>query len=84
MSKALLDGLGIGVNMKFVFYQFPRQSKHVSRFPCEDVPLFLEEFDECDFLFKIQIVSHMSDLRGVTRGQWDSIPKLVLWLDGQL
>jgi hypothetical protein len=33
--------------------QFPRNSRHVSRLPCEDVPIFLEEFDEREFLFGI-------------------------------
>jgi hypothetical protein len=54
--KALLDGLGIWVDMKFMLYQFPRNSWHVSRLPCEDVPIFVEEFDEREFLFGIQIV----------------------------
>jgi hypothetical protein len=48
MSKAMLDGLGVGVDMNFMLYQFPRNSRHVSRLPYEDVPIFLEEFDECD------------------------------------
>jgi hypothetical protein len=44
---------------------FPRNSKHVSRLPCEDVPIFLEEFDEREFLFGVKTVPHMSNLGGL-------------------
>ena len=67
MSKALLDGLGVGVDVKFMLYQFPRDSRHVSSLPCEDVPIFLEEFDEHVFLFRIQTISNVSNLRGLIR-----------------
>jgi hypothetical protein len=63
-SKALLDELGIGVDMKFVFYRFIRNSMHVSGLPCEDLPIFLEEVDVPEFLFRIQIIPHVSDLGG--------------------
>jgi hypothetical protein len=33
--------------------QFPRNSRHVSKLSCEDVPIFLEEFDEHKFLFGV-------------------------------
>jgi hypothetical protein len=62
MSKVFLDRLGIGVDVKFVLYRFPRNYRHVSSLPCEDVLIFLEEFDEREFLFRIQTVPHMSDL----------------------
>jgi hypothetical protein len=45
MAESLLDRLGLGIQMKFVLNQFLRNSRHVSRLPCEDVPIFLEEFD---------------------------------------
>jgi hypothetical protein len=77
-SKALLDGLGNGVDVKFMLYQFPRNSRHVSELPCEDVPIFLEEFDESEFLFGIQIVSHMSDFGGVTGRKRNCLAELVL------
>jgi hypothetical protein len=80
----LLDGLGVSVNVKFVLYQFPRNSRHVSRLPCEDVPIFLEEFDEGEFLFGIQTIPHMCNLAGLTRGQWNRLIELVLRLVGQL
>jgi hypothetical protein len=36
-----------------MLYQFPRNSRHVSRTLFEDVPIFLEEFDKHKFLFEI-------------------------------
>jgi hypothetical protein len=64
--------------------QFPRNSKHVSKLPYEDVPIFLEEFDEREFLFGIQVVAYVSNLGGFLRGQWDRLPECVPWLGGRL
>jgi hypothetical protein len=36
--------------------------------PGEDVPIFLEEFNRGEFLFGIQTIPHMSDLRRLIRG----------------
>jgi hypothetical protein len=58
--------------MQFVLYQFYRNSSHLSRLPCEDAPIFLEEFDEREFLFGVQIVAYVSNLGRLLRGQWDS------------
>jgi hypothetical protein len=84
MSKALLDLLGIGVVVKFMLYQFSRNSWHVSKLSCEDIPIFLEEFDEQEFLFRIQTIPHMSDLGGLIRGQHNCLAEFVLRLDEQL
>jgi hypothetical protein len=65
-------------------YQFPRDSRLISRLPCEDVRIFLEEFDEREFLFGIQTVAHVSHLRRFLHGQWDCLAECVLWLDGRL
>jgi hypothetical protein len=46
VAELLLDRLGEWVQMEFVLNQFPRDSWHISRLLCEDVPIFLEEFDE--------------------------------------
>jgi hypothetical protein len=43
--------------MLFMINQFPRKSRHVSRLSYKDVPIFLELFDEREFLFGIQIVA---------------------------
>jgi hypothetical protein len=39
--------------MQFMLNQFSRNSRHVSRLSCENVPIFLDEFDEHNFLFRI-------------------------------
>jgi hypothetical protein len=62
MSKLLLDRLGMWVQIEFMLNQFPRDSLHVSRFSCKDVPIFMEEFDEREFLFGIQCVAYVSNL----------------------
>jgi hypothetical protein len=58
----LFDGLGEWVQMEFVLNQFLRDSWHVSRLPCEDVPIFLEEFDMREFLFGIKGVAYVRNL----------------------
>jgi hypothetical protein len=45
---------------------------HVSRLPCEDVPIFIEEFDERELLFGVQIVAYVSNICRLLRGQRDS------------
>jgi hypothetical protein len=64
--------------------QFPRNSRHVSKQSCEDVPILLEEFDEREFLFGIQIVPNMSNLGRLLRGQQNHLTECVLRLDGCL
>jgi hypothetical protein len=51
--------------------QFPRNFSHVSRLPCEEVPILLEEFDEREFLFGVQIIPYMRNLRRLLCGEWD-------------
>jgi hypothetical protein len=67
-----------------VLNQFPRNFRHVSRLPCEDVPIFLEEFDECEFLFGIQTITHVSDLGRLPHGQHNGFAERVLRMDGCL
>jgi hypothetical protein len=82
IAELLFDRLGLRVQMKFVLKQFPRNSRHVSRLPCEDVPIFLEEYDERKFLFGIQGVAFVSNLRRFLYRQWDLLADCVLPLDG--
>jgi hypothetical protein len=63
-----LDRLGLRVEMYFVLYQFPRNSRHISRLPCKDIPIFLKEFDKRGFLFGVQVIPHVSNLAGLLRG----------------
>jgi hypothetical protein len=69
--------------MEFILNQFPRDSWHVSRLPYEDVPIFLEEFDEREFQFGIQGVAYMSNLGWFLCRQLYLLAKHVLWLDGR-
>jgi hypothetical protein len=70
--------------MQFVLNQFPRNSRHISRLSCEYVPIFLEEFDECEFLIGIQTIAQVSDLGRHLRGQRNGFAERVLRLDGRL
>jgi hypothetical protein len=69
----LLDGLDIRVEVKFLLYQLPRNSRHISRLPCGDVPIFLGEFDEREFLFGIYTIFHTSNLGGLIQRLWDHL-----------
>jgi hypothetical protein len=81
-AESLLDGLGEWVHVEFMLNQFPRDSRHVSRLTYEDVPIFLKEFDEREFLFGIQGVAYVSNLGRFLRGQRDLLAECVLRLDG--
>jgi hypothetical protein len=70
--------------MQFMLNQFPRDSWHVNRLPCEDVPIFQKEFDERGFLFGIQIVAYVSNIGWFPHRQWDHFVECVLQLDGHL
>jgi hypothetical protein len=82
-SKSFLDRLGLWVQMEFVLNQFPRDSRHVSRHPCEDVSIALEKFGESEFLFGIQGVAYVSNLGRFLHRQWYLLAKCVLRLDGR-
>jgi hypothetical protein len=64
--------------------QLPRNSRHVSRLSCEDIPIFLEEFGEREFLFRIKVVAYVSNLGRLLHRQWNRLAECVLWLDGRL
>jgi hypothetical protein len=57
---------------------------HVSRLPCKDVPIFLEEFEEHEFLFGVQTVDYVSTLGRLLCGQQNCLAECVLQLDGRL
>jgi hypothetical protein len=80
-AESLLDGLGEWVQMEFVLNQFPRDSWHVSRLPCEDIPIFLEEFDEHEFLFGIQGVAYVSNHGRFLRRQQNLFAECIFRLD---
>jgi hypothetical protein len=82
MSESLLDRLGMWVQIEFMLNQLSRDSWHVNSLPCKDVPIFLEEFDDREFLFRIQSVSYVSNHGRLLRRQWYLLAKCVLRLDG--
>jgi hypothetical protein len=67
-----------------VLNQLPKDSRHVSRLPCKDVPIFLEEFDECELLFRIHVVAYMCNLGRLLREQHNRLAECVLRLNGCL
>jgi hypothetical protein len=81
-SESLLDGLGVRVQMEFVLNQLARDSGHVRMLPCKDVPIFLEEFDEHEFLYGIQFVAYVSNLGRFLHRQWYLLAECILWFDG--
>jgi hypothetical protein len=70
--------------MEFMLNELPRGSRHVHRFACKDVPIFLEEFDEREFLFGIQRVAYVGNLGRFFRRHWYLLVECVLQLDGCL
>jgi hypothetical protein len=58
--------------------QFSKNSRHVRRLPCKDVPIFLEEFDEREFPFGAQILAYVSNLGRFLHGQRDHFAEGVL------
>jgi hypothetical protein len=82
MFELLLDGLGLWVQIEFMLNQFRRDSRHVSRLPCKDVHVLLEEFDKREFLFGFQCVAYVSNLGRLLPRQWYLLAEFVLRLDG--
>jgi hypothetical protein len=68
MAESLLGGLGLWVEMHFMLNQFSMTSRYVSRLPCKDIPIFLEKFDEREFLFRVYVISHVSNLGRILHG----------------
>jgi len=50
-TEELFYWLQIGICFKVVLSEFPRDTWHVRRFPCEDVSILMDELDERAFLF---------------------------------
>jgi hypothetical protein len=69
-----LDGLspwflthrfGVRVDLQMVLDHLPGDPRHLRRFPCEYVGICLEEGDEREFLFFLQITHDASGLGGI-------------------
>jgi hypothetical protein len=70
MMNALLDGLGFRIDMKFMLYQFPRDSRHVNGIPCKDIPIFLEEFASVSSYLWSRLFSMCVTLEGSLGNSW--------------
>jgi hypothetical protein len=51
----LLDRSGVGVDLQMVLNHLPRDPRHLRRLPGKHVDISLEEGDEREFLFAVQI-----------------------------
>ena len=55
LSEKLSDRFKLWINIESVLSEFPRDTRHVRRFPCKDVPVLTDELDERAFLFRIHV-----------------------------
>ena len=53
--EKLSNRFKLWINIESVLSEFPRDTRHVGRFPCKDVPVLTDELDERAFLFWIQV-----------------------------
>jgi hypothetical protein len=51
----LLDRSGVGVDLQMVLNHLPRDPRHLRRLPSKHVDISLENGDESEFLFAVQI-----------------------------
>jgi hypothetical protein len=66
LSPRLLNHrFGIRVDLQMVLDHLPGDPRHLRRFPCEYVDICLEEGDEREFLFLLQITRDASGLGGI-------------------
>jgi hypothetical protein len=60
------------VDLQMVLDHLPRDPRHLRRFPCEYVGICLEEGDEREFLFFLQIARDAGGLGGI-RAELDGL-----------
>jgi hypothetical protein len=63
--RLLTHRFGVRVDLQMVLDHLPGDPRHLRRFPCEYVGICLEEGDERDFLFLLQIPRDASSLGGI-------------------
>jgi hypothetical protein len=63
--RLLTHRFGVKVDLQMVLDHLPGDPRHLQRFPCEYVGICLEEGDERDFLFLLQITRDASGLGGI-------------------
>jgi hypothetical protein len=62
----LLDWSGVEVNLQMVLNQLPRDPRHLRWLPGKHVDISLEEGDEREFLFTIQITRDTGSLTSLS------------------
>jgi hypothetical protein len=63
--RLLTHRLGVRVDLQMVLDHLPGDPRHLRRSPCKYVDICLEEGDERDFLFLLQIAHDASGLGGI-------------------
>jgi hypothetical protein len=63
---SLLDRSGIRVDLQMVLNHLPRDPRHLQWLPGKHVNISLEEGDEHEFLFAVQITRDMSSLSSLS------------------
>jgi hypothetical protein len=58
----LLDWSGVGVYLQMVLTHLPRDPRHLRWLPGKHIDISLEEGDECEFLFAVQITRDTASL----------------------
>src|SRR3954468_17914350 len=66
-AEELFYRLQVGICVKVVLSEFPRDTWHIRGFPCKDVPILTEELDEHAFLFIKQLCPNDELLTRITR-----------------
>jgi hypothetical protein len=61
----------LGIDLQFVLSQFPWDSRHIRRLPCEYVSVILQKLDERVFLFVVQAGADDGSLALISEPQID-------------
>jgi hypothetical protein len=64
LSGPLLDQSGVGVDLQMVLNHLPRDPRHLRWLPGKHIDISLEEGDEREFLFAVQITRDTGSLSG--------------------
>jgi hypothetical protein len=66
LPRPLLDWSGVRVNLQMVLNHLPRDPRHLRRLPGKHIDISLEEGDEHEFLFTIQITRDTGSLTSLS------------------
>ena len=64
-ARLLTHRPGVGVDLQAVLDHLPGDPRHMRRLPCEHVGICLEEGDEREYLFLVQITRNASGLGAI-------------------